>query len=117
LAVILHGLRSPAVWERHAASLGVTRGYLGRLLDTLMSDTTAHDAAHADANAALIEPLSERELEVLRLLAQGLPNSAIADKLFVAIGTVKAHTYNVYQKLGVTNRTQAGIRARELGLL
>ena len=117
IATLLRGLRGPAVWERHAAPLGVTRAYLDKLLDTLTNAAVAQVTSHSDANAALIEPLSERELEVLRLLAQGLANRAIADELFVAVGTIKAHTYNVYQKLGVSSRTQAVIQAQALGLL
>jgi LuxR family maltose regulon positive regulatory protein len=65
----------------------------------------------------LIEPLSERELEVLALIAQGLTNREIAQKLYVSLSTVKAHTYNMYGKLDVHSRTQAVARARTLGLL
>jgi LuxR family maltose regulon positive regulatory protein len=65
----------------------------------------------------LIEPLSERELEVLRLIAAGLTNQEIAQKLFIAVTTAKKHASNIIGKLGVTNRTQAVTRARELELL
>jgi LuxR family maltose regulon positive regulatory protein len=65
----------------------------------------------------LIESLSERELEVLRLMADGLSNREIAERLIVALGTVKAHLHNVYGKLDVQGRTQAIARARELELL
>jgi LuxR family transcriptional regulator, maltose regulon positive regulatory protein len=65
----------------------------------------------------LIEPLSPRELEVLRLLATGRPNQAIANELVVTLDTVKRHVSHLFNKLGVTNRTQAVARARELGLL
>jgi LuxR family maltose regulon positive regulatory protein len=65
----------------------------------------------------LVEPLSERELEVLHLLAEGLTNPEIASRLFLSLNTVKAHTRNIYGKLGVHNRTQAVVRARDLGLL
>jgi ATP/maltotriose-dependent transcriptional regulator MalT len=65
----------------------------------------------------LIDPLTERELEVLHLLAQGLTNRQIADRLTVVIGTVKAHNNSIYSKLGVSNRVQALTRARELGLI
>ncbi|MFO7537195.1 MAG: tetratricopeptide repeat protein [Chloroflexota bacterium] len=67
--------------------------------------------------ATLIDPLTERELEVLPLLAQGLTNRQIADRLTVVIGTVKAHNNSIYSKLGVSNRVQALTRARELGLI
>jgi len=63
------------------------------------------------------EDLSERELEVLALLASGRTNSEIAGDLFVAVGTVKSHVNNIYNKLGVRNRAEAITRARELELL
>jgi predicted ATPase/DNA-binding CsgD family transcriptional regulator len=66
---------------------------------------------------APVEPLSARELEVLRLLAAGHGNEEIARKLVVAIGTVKAHTGSIYRKLDVDNRTRAVARGRELGLI
>jgi LuxR family maltose regulon positive regulatory protein len=65
----------------------------------------------------LVEPLSERELEVLRLLAAGLSNREIAEELYLSINTVKTHTKSIYGKLGVRSRTQAVNRARELELL
>jgi LuxR family maltose regulon positive regulatory protein len=65
----------------------------------------------------LVEPLSERELEVLRLIADGLSNHEIAERLIVGTGTVKTHINNIYRKLDVKSRTQALHRARELGLL
>jgi DNA-binding CsgD family transcriptional regulator len=79
-------------------------------------------SAPADSRASapeqpLIEPLTRRELEVLHLLAAGLTNQQIADRLVVAIGTVKYHTAQIYGKLGVHNRTQAVAQARELELL
>lgn len=61
-------------------------------------------------------PLSEREVEVLRLLAAGYSNTEIADRLFLSRGTVKRHLFNIYQKLGVHSRTQALSKAKELGL-
>lgn len=65
----------------------------------------------------LIEPLSDREREVLRLIADGLSNQEIAAKLIVGLGTVKTHINNIYRKLDVNSRTQALHRARELNLL
>ena len=65
----------------------------------------------------LIEPLSERELEVLALIAAGLSNREIAQELYIAVGTVKRHTNHIYGKFGVHSRTQAVARARELRLL
>jgi LuxR family maltose regulon positive regulatory protein len=64
-----------------------------------------------------LEPLSQRELEILRLLAAGLSNRQIAERLVLAVGTVKAHVHTIYGKLGVQGRVQAITRARELNLL
>jgi LuxR family maltose regulon positive regulatory protein len=64
----------------------------------------------------LVEPLSERELEVLQLIARGLTNPEIASRLFLSVNTVKAHTRNIYGKLAVHNRTQAVTTARALGI-
>ncbi|RPI83232.1 MAG: helix-turn-helix transcriptional regulator [Chloroflexi bacterium] len=65
----------------------------------------------------LVEPLSERESEVLRLIADGYSNSQIAGQLFISQGTVKRHITNMYGKLSVQTRTQAVAKAREIGLL
>ncbi|MGG6239634.1 LuxR C-terminal-related transcriptional regulator [Nodosilinea sp. AN01ver1] len=65
----------------------------------------------------LVEPLSDRELEVLTYLATGMTNQAIADDLYVSLAAVKWHARNIYGKLAVKNRTQAVAKARELGIL
>lgn len=64
----------------------------------------------------LLDPLTERELEVLHLLAQGYGNREIAQKLYIAMGTSKRHVANIYSKMVVNNCTEAAVRARELGL-
>jgi DNA-binding NarL/FixJ family response regulator len=71
----------------------------------------------AVAAAALVEPLSDRELEVLRCLTQGMSNKEIAAALGIAEGTAKNHMTNILGKLGVLDRTQAALRARDLGLV
>ena len=63
------------------------------------------------------EPLSEREVEILRLIAHGASNREIADALFLAEGTVKNHVTNILGKLGVRDRTQAAIKAKDIGLV
>ena len=65
----------------------------------------------------LVEPLSQRELEILAWIARGASNRQIADHLFIAEGTVKNHVTHILGKLGVRDRTQAALKARELGLL
>ncbi|MBK8050954.1 MAG: response regulator transcription factor [Anaerolineales bacterium] len=66
---------------------------------------------------ALVEPLSERELEIVRLIADGMTNQQIADRLHLVVGTVKVHNHHIFGKLGVSNRVQASARVRELNLL
>lgn len=68
-------------------------------------------------DGGLVEPLSERELEVLRLMATGLSNTGIARELFISLNTVKTHIKNIHSKLHAHNRTEAAARAKELGLL
>ena len=71
----------------------------------------------ATADGDLIEPLSQREIEVLQLLAQGMRNKEIAAKLFISPETVKKHLNNIYGKLNISNRRQAVDKAETLGIL
>ena len=98
---------------RRAGSQGIAPQFVSRLLSEFDQTSAGPDVAVQP----LIEPLSQRELEVLQLLAAGLSNSAIADTCVITVGTVKAHTNSIYRKLNVNSRTQAAARARELGLL
>jgi LuxR family transcriptional regulator, maltose regulon positive regulatory protein len=66
---------------------------------------------------ALVEPLSQRELEVLQLIAEGLTNQEVATKLYLSLHTIKVHARNIYAKLGVKNRTQAAASGKALGIL
>lgn len=101
------GLLRIALQQRDASS------YLRRLL----SATVTPAPAAACADQVLIEPLSERELHVLRLLATDLDGPDIAGELVVSLPTVRTHTQNIYAKLGVHSRRAAVRRAAELGLL
>ena len=65
----------------------------------------------------LIEPLSEREREILRLLAMGLSNRAISERLVISVGTTKSHVHNILEKTGCESRSQAVVKAREWGLV
>jgi LuxR family transcriptional regulator, maltose regulon positive regulatory protein len=94
-----------------AASRLSTR-YVAELLATL-----AQEGRALGASERLAEPLSERELEVLALIAAGESNREIAARLFISISTVKTHLNNLYRKHGAANRTQAVTRARDLNLL
>jgi LuxR family maltose regulon positive regulatory protein len=73
--------------------------------------------ARSPIDQPMVEPLSQREIEVLRLIAQGLSNDEIGKQLFLALDTVKGHNRRIYDKLQVQWRTEAVARARELGLL
>jgi LuxR family transcriptional regulator, maltose regulon positive regulatory protein len=90
--------------------------YTGRLLAAFPEQALSPNPMPTQEEA-LIEALSERELEVLRLIAQGLPNEAIAQRLYLSLRTVKWHSGNIYSKLGVENRTAAVARARRLGMI
>ncbi len=79
---------------------------------TLLTTFAPHPATQP-----LVDPLSDRELEVLHLIAQGLSNREIGGRLFLAIDSVKGHNRRIFDKLGVRRRTEAVARARELGLL
>jgi LuxR family maltose regulon positive regulatory protein len=89
--------------------------YARRLLSALNLQSPTSNFQLPTSN--LIEPLSQREIELLRLIAEGLSNQEIAQRLFISLPTVKWHTSNIYGKLGVKNRTQAVAEARVLGLL
>jgi len=96
-----------------AAAHGIAPEYAGRLLAAF----PALEPVAQEPQADMVEPLSKRELEVLQLIAEGLSNQEIAQRLFISLRTVKWHTSNIYGKLGVKNRTQAVVKARSLGVL
>lgn len=79
--------------------------------------STAPKASPSRPSDYLLDPLSEREVEVLGLIAAGLSNREIAERLFITVGTVKRHAHNLYSKLRVNSRVQAVARAREIGIL
>jgi LuxR family maltose regulon positive regulatory protein len=102
-----------------ALSRGIAPDYVRRLL-TAFPDAEPEQTDPSKSQvpeSELVEPLSEREIEVLQLIAEGLTNPEIAARLYLSLNTVKVHTRNIYGKLGVNNRTQAGTRAKALGIL
>ncbi len=111
---------------REATARGIMPGYTGKLLATF--EVQGHGSASASpipdwqrqsspASHSLIEPLSQRELELLRLLKTDLSGPEIANQLMIALSTVRTHTKSIYSKLNVNNRRAAVKRAAELGLI
>jgi len=86
-------------------------------IDRLMAAFSQPASAEKPRPVTMLEPLSERELDILRLIATGRTNKEIADILVIAVSTVKSHINNLYGKLGTQRRTQAISIARDLGLL
>jgi len=95
-----------------AAQRGVTPEYIGQILAAIQVPPEKDISP-----TGIVEQLSEREIEVLRLVSAGLTNREIAKKLYLSPGTIKTHVHNICGKLGVTNRTQAVMRARDLNLI
>jgi LuxR family transcriptional regulator, maltose regulon positive regulatory protein len=104
-----------------AAAQGLMPDYIGKVLGAFRAETqTSEDISYrpaASPGQPLIEPLSQREIEVLHLIAQGCSNQEIGERLFLALDTVKGHNRRIFDKLQVQRRTEAVARARELGLL
>jgi LuxR family maltose regulon positive regulatory protein len=107
-----------------AANAGICRDYVERILAAVSApkyrEVTCFETAVRSSQTAgmcVIEELSERELEVLRLMAQGATNQVIAEKLVITVGTVKSHINHILGKLGAHNRTEAVARARRFGLI
>ncbi len=104
-----------------AAAHGILPDYIGKLLAAFEAEKRKvedkPDLSPAPSAQPLSEPLSQRELEVLHFIAQGLTNREISERLFLALDTVKGHNRKIFDKLQVQSRTEAVARARELGLL
>jgi LuxR family maltose regulon positive regulatory protein len=102
-----------------ALSEGIAPDYVRKLL-AAFPETEPEKAAEKQtitSDMGWIEPLTDRELEVLQLIAEGLPRQEIASQLVLSLNTVKTHARNIYGKLGVNNQMQAVGKARGLGLL
>jgi LuxR family maltose regulon positive regulatory protein len=96
--------------DHDAAKAGFSLSYAKKIL-------SAFKTSKPPKIEGLMDPISDRELEVLHLIAAGLSNREIADKLFISLNTVKTHTKNINSKMNVSSRTKAVIRAKEIGLL
>ncbi len=116
------GFISPFVEEgpparRALEALSQRKGAHAAFIGRLLACFPAQPAAALPRREQLIEPLTRRELEVLGRIAAGDSNQAIADRLVITLSAVKKHSGNIFRKLNVNSRTQALLRARELGLL
>ena len=115
-----------------AAAHGIMPDYIGKLLavfeaedQPLLAGLGARSGKREDkidqppvfTAQPITEPVSQRELEILKLIAQGLSNREISERLFLAVSTIKGHNRNIFDKLQVQSRTESVARARELGLL
>nr|WP_311772826.1 LuxR C-terminal-related transcriptional regulator [Cohnella xylanilytica] len=110
-----------------AAIRGTLPGYVAKLMASRESERKGNSrpsaavsgsgSLHAAASGLMVEPLTPRELEVLRLSAQGLSNREIGERLFLALDTVKGHNRRIYGKLQVKRRTEAIALARKLGFI
>jgi DNA-binding NarL/FixJ family response regulator len=87
------------------------------LVNKIIAEFARLSPQRPSSSQPLMEPLSERELDILRLLGQGASNKEIADHLVITVGTVKNHLTSILSKLGVRDRTQAALKARELGII
>jgi len=102
---------------KHSIEQGVSVSFSSRLLDAMANETWAGETPIITKPVTLREPISERELQVLRLLHTDLSTPEIAQELIVAVSTVRSHIKNIYRKLNVHSRMEAVDRAKELNLL
>jgi LuxR family maltose regulon positive regulatory protein len=115
---LISGVRSQIEKRKNTRAKGTLLPYVDTLLAAFGNQPhSVRPAAPLGNSEILVEPLSERELAVLKLVDAGFSNREIADKLFIEIGTVKTHINNIYSKLNVHSRTQAIARSRDLSLL
>jgi LuxR family maltose regulon positive regulatory protein len=102
---------------REAVRRGIKKQYCNRLLSAFQQEQRLQKQVTLVVQGALIEPLSERELEVLKMLAEGYTNREICERLYISLSTVKGHISNIMGKLLASNRTEAVARARQSRIL
>lgn len=117
MKALLHRLTEPGDVETRFPR---AKEYIHRLLVAFQAEEKVRSSFYSGieiTSQPLIEALSQREIEVLRLIAEGLSNQAISERLFLAVSSVKGHNQNIFRKLQVERRTEAVARARDLGLI
>jgi LuxR family maltose regulon positive regulatory protein len=112
--VLVEGAPGAALLRR-ARGRGRHTGYIGGLL--ALFPGPAAETQPTQGRTEFVEPITRRELEILRLISEGCSNQEIAERLVITLHTVKKHSSNIFGKLGVNSRTQAVARARQLRLL
>ena len=117
MAVLLAAGLERSDWGRAQGNHAAVRDYARALLEHIPAEPAPIMPPPPALLPPDVEPLTPRELEVLHLIAAGKSNGEIAGAMVVAVSTVKAHINSIFGKLGVTSRTQALVRARELQLL
>lgn len=103
--------------EQHQRAIDNLRNKLEQQLETVHNNKVHFKINQAELNRYLLNPLSERELEVLDSIASGLTNKEIGEKLFISVNTVKTHVLKIYEKLDVQNRTAAAVKANSLQII
>jgi LuxR family maltose regulon positive regulatory protein len=116
MAALLRSLIGARQRGRALDVSSAARDHLNRLVGAFRP-RMGHEQKAPSPGTGLIEPLTDRELEVLRFIAAGSRNREIADQLVVTVETVKKHVSHIFDKLGAANRTEAVARARELSLI
>jgi LuxR family maltose regulon positive regulatory protein len=117
MSFVCHGSPMEALL-REAVARGISSAHAERLLAAFSQGRPERLPADTrPLQTTLLEPLSKRELEVLRLLSSSLTGPQIADELYISLGTFQTHTKSIYGKLGVHNRLEAIQRAKELKLV
>jgi LuxR family maltose regulon positive regulatory protein len=95
----------------------IEKKYAQRLIAAFPAETPEPTGVLKSETDEWVEPLTERELEVLQFIAEGLTNREVGERLYLTANTVKAHARTIYSKLGVNNRTQAVAKGRSLGII